>query len=332
MSANAMEGEEANAARIAARSEPVLARPAPSAAWLPRLRGWLREPLGHFLFIGLALFAAHSVWQPSSQAGTGNRIVLTEDDLRQMSVAWLAQGRPPVTPEQMQHLVEQRVREEILYREALALGLDRADTIVRRRLAQKMEFLAEDVASLRNPDPDELRRWFATNAPRFALSPRLTLRHLYFSADRRGERVREQAAGALAKLAGRPGAWAGASALADPFMFQDHYADRSVEQLATLFGPPFARALVELAPGAWQGPIESGYGWHLVWIDSITPGRVPAFEEIEADVKAQWVAEQREEAKKKAFEVIRGRYEIVLPGGPGKMAPAPEAPPPGRTR
>jgi hypothetical protein len=282
----------------------------------------------HFLLIGLALFAAHRVWQQGPDAGSvSRRIELTEDDLRQMSVAWLAQGRPPVTQEQMRSLVEQRIREEILYREALALGLDREDTIVKRRLAQKMEFLAEDVSALREPAADELRAWFDKNAARFALSPRLTFLHLYFSTDRRGERAREQAVVALAKLAGRPGSWPGASALADPFMFQDHYADRSFEQLATLFGPPFARTLVALTPGAWQGPVESGYGWHLVWIDSITPGRVPAFEEIEADVKAQWMAEQREEVKKKAFEAMRARYEIVLPGLPATLAAGPAAPP-----
>jgi hypothetical protein len=275
---------------------------------------WLREPLLHFLLAGLALFLVHQALNPTAaNRDASSRITLTEDDLRQITIAWQAQGRPLPTAEEMKRLVEVKIREEILYREALALGLDKNDTIVKRRLAQKLEFLAEDVAALRDPTVNELRAWFEKNAARFALSPRASFRHLYFSPDRRGDRTRDEAARALLKLAGKSEDWPGASALADPFMFQDHYEDRSFEQLASLFGPPFARAVLDLTPGSWQGPIESGYGWHLVWVDSITPGRLPAFEEVEPDVKAAWVAEQQADAKRKAFEGMRARYEVVLP-------------------
>jgi len=288
-----------------------------SALARPSMRTrWLREPLLHFLLAGLALFIVHQALNPAAaNRDASSRITLTEDDLRQMTIAWQAQGRPLPTAEQMKSLVETKVREEILYREALALGLDENDTIVKRRLAQKMEFLAEDVAALRDPTVDELRAWFEKNAARFALSPRASFRHLYFSPDRRGARARDEAARALLKLAGKSGDWPGASALADPFMFPDHYGDRSFAELANLFGPPFAQAVLDLTPGSWQGPIESGYGWHVVWVDSITPGRVPAFEEVEPDVKAAWVGEQRADAKRKAFDAMRARYEVVLPAG-----------------
>ena len=273
----------------------------------------------HFVAIGLLLFVGYRLFHPDASAQPG-RIVLTEDDLRQISVAWLAQGRPPLTPEQMKSLIESKVREEILYREALALGLEKDDTIVKRRLAQKMEFLADDVAALREPSGAELRDWFGKNSARFATSPRTSFRHVYFSLDRGGERAHDAAAKALPRLGGKGGDWSGATTLGDPFMFQDYYADRSFEQLASVFGPGFAEAVAELKPGAWRGPIESGYGWHLVWIESITPGRVPAFEEIEPTVKAEWTAEQREEMKRKAFEAIRTRYEVVLPAPPGNVA------------
>jgi hypothetical protein len=280
----------------------------------------------HFLAIGLLLFAGFHFLHPDAGMAP-SRIELTEDDLRQISVAWLAQGRPPLTPEQMKSLIDGKIREEILYREALALGLEKGDTIVKRRLAQKMEFLAEDVAALREPAAGELRAWFEKNAARFALSPRVSFRHLYFSLDRGGERARDAAARALPKLGGKPGDWPGAAALGDPFMFQDYYGDRAFDQLAGVFGSGFARAVLQLKPGAWQGPIESGYGWHLVWIDSLTPGRVPAFEEVEADVKAEWMAGQRAETKRKAFEAMRERYEVVLPAaipgsGGGGAAPS----------
>jgi hypothetical protein len=152
---------------------------------------------------------------------------------------------------------------------------------------------------------------------------RTTFRHLYFSPDRRGKRAHEDAAHALAKVAGKPMDSGEAAATADPFMFQDYYGDRTAEDVAKTFGPGFAAALFQLAPGAWAGPIESGYGWHLAWVDSLTPARVPAFEEVEADVKAAWIEQQRDEIREKAFEAMRSRYEVVLP----KESPSLEVPP-----
>jgi parvulin-like peptidyl-prolyl isomerase len=267
-----------------------------------------------FLLAGLLLFAGYHWVNPRSrESGRDGRIELTADDLHQIQIAWLAQGREALSPEQMRSLVEARVREEILYREALALGLDQDDTIVRRRLAQKMEFVFEDVAALREPTADELRAWFGQHAERFALPARATFRHLYFSPDRRGARARDDAAQALAKLAGQPAEAPDAAALADPFMFQDYYGDRSSDEIGSAFGPGFARALFELAPGAWSGPIESGYGWHLAWVDGIAPARVPTFEEVEADVRKQWIEGQRAEIRERAFEAMRARYEVVLP-------------------
>jgi peptidyl-prolyl cis-trans isomerase C len=278
------------------------------------IRRWLREPLLQFLVIGLALFAGYSVGNRNAdQRGQPGHIELTADDLRQMSIAWLAQGRPPLTEEEMQALVDARVREEILYREALALGLDKDDAIVRRRMAQKMEFLFEDVAALREPTAEELRTWFQDNAERFTRPARATFRHLYFSPDRRGANARADSARALAKIAGKPMDAPEATALADPFMFQDYYPDRTPEDVRKLFGPGFARALFAIAPGAWAGPIESGYGWHVVWVDAMTPARVPAFEEVGRDVKTAWLEDRRADMREKTFEAMRARYTVVLP-------------------
>jgi peptidyl-prolyl cis-trans isomerase C len=261
--------------------EPAPGGPAASPAQ-PLLHGrWLHEPLLHFLLVGFALFVVYRALNPDATAGEApNQITLTEDDLRQMTVAWRAQGRPPPTPEQIKSLVEAKIREEILFREALALGLDKGDTIVKRRLAQKMEFLAEDLSGIGDPGPHELKAWFEANAERFALPPRASFRHLYFSPDRRSERARDDAARTLPKLGGKPADSPAAAALADPFMFQDYYRDRSFDQLANVFGPQFAQTLLRLNPGSWQGPVESGYGWHLVWIEEMTPKRVPTFEEV----------------------------------------------------
>jgi peptidyl-prolyl cis-trans isomerase C len=272
----------------------------------------VREPLLQFLALGLLLFIGSQALHRTAGPRPG-RIELTADDLRQIDLAWVAQGRPAPTPEQMQALVDGRVREEILYREALALGLDKDDAIVRRRMAQKMEFLFEDVAALREPTADELQTWFQNNAGRFTRPARATFRHLYFSPDRRGANAREDAVRALAKIAGKPMDAPEATALADPFMFQDYYGDRTPEDVRKLFGPVFASALFAVAPGAWAGPIESGYGWHIVWVDAMTPPRVPAFEEVEREVKTAWLEDRRADMREKTYEAMRARYEIVLP-------------------
>ena len=282
------------------------------------VKRWLREPLVHFLLIGLGLFVIYGALHPGpGQGGSLNRIVLTEDDIRQLQIFFTAQWQRPPTPQEFAGLVESKVREEILYREALALGLDKEDTIVKRRMAQKMEFLAEDLSDLREPTTEELRAWFEKNSQRFALPARTTFRHLYFSPDRRGQHTRADAVSALNELPGKTEDSPAAAALADPFMFQDYYGDRTPEQLAKEFGPNFAQSLFQIKPGSWQGPIESGYGWHLVWVDSITPSRMPQFEEVEQDVKSKWIEEQRAGTKRKMFEAMRMQYEVVLPPSTG---------------
>ena len=170
-----------------------------------RLRKLLREPLLQFILIGIVLFGVWRVVNPAADMrGPSNRIVLTADDLRQMAMVWVAQGRPPPTPQQMQNLIETKVREEVLYREALALGLDKDDTIVKRQLARKMEFLAEDVSKLEEPTSGELGAWYEKNKARFVLPPRVSFRHVYFSPDRRGGSAHADAERALARLAGKP--------------------------------------------------------------------------------------------------------------------------------
>ena len=297
----------------------------PSARSDRRIVMWLREPLLHFLLAGAALFAGYSALN-STAVGEEQRkrIELTADDLRQLTIAWVAQGRPAPTREEIEHLAQARVREEILYREALALGLDQDDTIVKRRLAQKMEFLFEDVAALREPTSAQLQAWFEQHAERFRRPARATFLHRYFSPDRRGASARDDAARARQVLAGQPADAPAAAALADPFMFQDYYGDRSFDDVARVFGPAFARGLFQLTPGSWQGPIESGYGWHLVFVDSMTASYVPAFEDVEPEVKAAWIEDRRAAVRQQAFDAMRARYVVVLPQDfdPAAVAPA----------
>ena len=283
----------------------------------------LREPLLHFLVLGALLFAVFHFMHAGRSASMPSReIRLTLDDVAQLAMLYQSQWRRPPMPEDLQRLVESKVQQEILYREALAMGLDRDDEIVKRRMAQKMQFLAEDVAAAREPTRDELKAWFKKNSAGFAQPPRLSFRHLYFSPDRRGASAREDAAKALVKLTGQPEDAKIAGSLADPFMFQDYYRDRAPDYLGKEFGPQFALAVAKLPAGSWKGPIESGFGWHLVFVDSVIPGRVPAFEEIEPDVKMAWLGEQKAIAWEKAYKEMRAKYTVLLPAAPDAASAA----------
>ncbi len=293
------------------------------------LKRWLREPLLHFLILGLMLFGVYGyLHRGRTGVESSKQITLTLDDLRPMDLYFESQWHRPPTPEEFQAMVEDKIREEVLYREGLAMGLDKDDTIVKRRMAQKMQFLAEDVAAAHEPSTAELKAWFEKNSNKFALPGRYSFRHLYFSPDKRGRNAQEDATRALAKIAGQPEDSKMAASLADPFMFQDYYADRTPEALAKEFGPQFAVAVEKLKPGSWQGPIESGYGWHLAFVDSVIPGRIPAFEEMEPDVKTAWLSEQKQQAWQKAYAEMRAKYMVLLPAPPSKEAAQTPAPPP----
>jgi len=310
-------------------TQPESASPGLRAYFRPVLRRFFREPLVHFLLIGAALFLIYS-W---SHRGRGviepsHQIALTLDDLRTMDIYFESQWHRQPTPDEFNAMVENKVQEEVLYREGLAMGLDKEDEIVKRRMAQKMQFLAEDVATAHEPSTEELQAWFAKNGEKFALPSRITFRHIFFGFDKRGQNAQSDAAAALVRLNGKPENSPLATSLADPFMFQDYYADRTPEALAKEFGPTFATGLFKLKPQCWQGPIESGYGWHLVFIDTIIPGRIPAFEEVEPDVNTAWLGYQKEKAWREAYAKMRAKYTVLLPAPrDSQSAPPPPAAP-----
>lgn len=281
----------------------------------------LREPLVHFLLIGTVIFAAYVFLQPArDDALNSTQIRLSAGEITQQIMLFESQWNRPPTTEELAHLMENRVQEEVLYREGVILGLDKDDTIVKRRIAQKMQFLAEDVAAAREPTPDELRDWYQQHSDQFAMPARYSFRHLYFSPDHRGANAREDSVRALAKLLGQPEDTKLAQTLADRFMFQDYYRDRATEFLGKEFGPKFAEAIARLAPGSWQGPVESGFGWHLVFVDTVIPGRVPDFDEVAGDVKIAWLSEQKALAWAEAYKKMRARYTVLLPVPPDEVA------------
>jgi len=281
----------------------------------------LREPLLHFLLVGAVLFG-FSAWNNRASHPDIKQIILTQGDLEQMIIAMRAQGLPEPGPGQMRHLIDARVREEVLSREAIAMGLDQDDTIIKRRLVQKMDFLAEDLSALRDPTHEELLAWMNEHPQDFAMPPRVSFRHLYFSPDEHGAKTRDTAVEVRLKIKAHVDDSTGVQALGDPFMYQDNYSDRTPDQIGAIFGRPFVVKVFELRPGTWSDPIQSGLGWHLVFIDSMTPARVPEFEEVAEEVKSAWQAARRDEFKAEAYDVMRAKYGVILPSFESTNKPA----------
>lgn len=274
-----------------------------------RTRGataWLREPLLHFLLAGAVLFAVGSLGREAEappgelRVGAGQVEHLAEVFAR----AW---SRPP-TREELDGLIRDHLREEVAYREALALGLDRDDTIVRRRLRQKLEFLAEDVAVQGRAGEAELAAFFDANRERFRREPRYSFRHVYFSSDRR----RDASADARAALARLEHGEVAAEELGDPTLLPLDVGDADAGEVDRQFGDGFAHALAALPTGTWRGPIESAFGVHLVRVERRDLGSVPPLSEVREAVEREWLAELRSRQRDEFYQRLLARYRVVI--------------------
>jgi parvulin-like peptidyl-prolyl isomerase len=260
----------------------------------------LREPLVYFLAVGAALFAL-TQWLGTDG---GRRIVVTDSERQRLFAQWQAQmGRPP-TDTELAALVEQWIREEIYYREAVAMGLDEDDVIIRRRLAQKLTFLTEDLATAEPPEDAALRAYYQTHVEQYTEPERWTFSHRYYSGERR-DQAQADAAAALGNLAD------GDAPTGDPFMLQQDYVGRSQREIGELFGREFAAALADVPVGGWQGPIRSAYGWHLVNMTQRQAPRQLTFEEVVERVAVDYRQQQRRDANEAYYQALLSRYDIV---------------------
>jgi len=277
----------------------------------PVLGRVIKEPLLHFLLIGLALFGLFAVLNKDS-AGPANRIEITRADIEQLQLLFQRQWHRPPTPDELQALVDGRIREEVFYREALALGLDRDDTIVRRRLAQKLDFLVADSAVPPQPDEAALAAYFENNRERYREPARLSFVHVYFSSDRRGARAAAEAEAVLKRLRATKGMSRNAPALGDRFMLGYDYAAKGTDELARDFGQAFADAIEKLPVGEWSGPVASGYGIHLVYVSAREEAHIPPLAKVRERVAADWLTDQRKAANERVYQRLRARYEITV--------------------
>ncbi len=271
---------------------------------------WHREPLLHFLVLGGLLFAFHAWRSGAAPAPAEDGTPTIEVDAALVNLLcgrWEKQWQRAPTGAELRRAVEEHVREEVLYREALAMGLDRDDSVIRRRLAQKMEFLTTDVAGLDAPGEDALRAYLDEHIDAYTGPARVSFEHVYFSRARRGEGARAAAAGALASLAADPQAAPGPG---DAFLLRSEFQDAPLDEIGGLLGRAFADAVGALPVGSWQGPVESAYGAHLVRITARAEAPAPALDDVRDAVVRDFQQDRREELNAKLFEGVRARYRV----------------------
>lgn len=286
----------------------------------------LNEPLIHFALGGALLFVLYALLSPEGRGGAERpgEIIVSAAQVEVLARAWERTWQRPPTPDELGGIIKEHIREEVYYREALALGLDRDDTIIRRRLRQKMEFMAEDFDLVGDPDDGDLEILLQAHPDLFRRPALVTFRHIYFSPDRRGEAALDDARRVLADLTSQTEASMpdsgdpdSANALGDPFFHQREFNSSPEADIARVFGAEFVPRLLGMTQGEWSGPVQSGFGYHLVRVDELVDGRVPALAEIREAVAREWQIAEREKAAEAFYQSLRAQYTVTIqmPGG-----------------
>ncbi len=271
----------------------------------------LREPLLHFVLIGILLFAVDAFLRGDTvQAGEGE-IVVTQGRIESLAALFTKTWQRPPTAEELDALIDDHVLEEALYREGLALGVHQDDTIIRRRVRQKMEFVVDDVVELTEPTEEELETWLAQHAESYAMPARYRFRQVFLNPERRGDALQADATMVLEGLRSSNGG-ADPRELGDASLLEHAFADAATELVARTFGQDFVDGLAAQPIGAWSGPVESAFGVHLVIVDAKTEGRTPALDEVRDAVVRDWSYARREEASQAFYGELLSRYCITI--------------------
>jgi hypothetical protein len=274
-----------------------------------KLSKFCREPLVHFLAIGAGFFL---LWHFIGDRVTAQpeRIVITPGQIELLAQQWTRTHLRPPSAEELAGLVEQQIDEEILYREAVAMGLDRNDLVIRRRLAVKMEFLTDDAAAMVAPTDEQMQTFLNQHPDKFNVEPLTTFAQVYINRSQRGEGAAAEAERLLAFLNGKADPdW---KTLGDPLPVPSEYEAATEAEVARLFGREFPKKISGLPAGRWSGPVESGYGLHLVFVRKRIAGRVPPLDEVRDAVLSEWRATQRLELNANLRRQRRARYAVTV--------------------
>jgi hypothetical protein len=280
------------------------------AAW----RSWAGDPLAHFLALGALLFM---LWPLLPPPAAPNRIVISQADMQRAIKIFLQTHDRPPTGGELADLAEQQVQSEVEYREGMALGLDREDEIIRRRIAEKLHFMIEDVVEQATPTDAELQRFLAAHPELFGAEPSVAFSQVYLNPGRHAGTLARDVGLLLQRLNHADGRLDYA-ADSDVLPVPNDFEATPLRVIAGMFGEDFAAALARQAPGQWAGPIDSGYGSHLVLVRQRIAGTAPQLAQVRSAVLREYQSARRVEANAAAYRQMRAKYTITvdLPGAP----------------
>jgi len=265
------------------------------------------------------LFALYGLAGKRS-AEAPDKIVVSASRVANLGDGFARTWRRPPNEQELQGLIEDYIRDEVFYREGKAAGLDRDDVIIRRRVRQKMEFLAEDM-SAPEPSDEQLAAYLASNPERFRAEDQITFHQVFLSATRRANTIESDSKQVGTVLARADGAL-DVTALGDPFLLGEEFRGVSPSKLTSIFGEDFSKRIAAMETGRWQGPISSGFGQHFVFIGERISGGSPLLDVVRPAVRREWANAQRLEAERKLYASLREHYEIVMEAPSAKAASA----------
>ena len=289
-----------------------------------RLSRLFKEPLVHFLILGLVIYAGYAWLNPSDESESDLVIRVGEGERGWMRTSFEKRWNRSPTPKEMDGLIQEYVRETAFYREALAMGLDEDDTIVRRRLSQKLEFLVQDLIDVPPPTDEQLEAYFDEHRATYRAPDLITFSHAFVDPDMRGAETERHAVTVQEALKNADDPTSAAKELGDPFMLQLYYPERTEAEISKLFGGDFARSVSELSLGTWHGPVLSGYGVHLVYVHDLEEAPAPQFATVQDQVKQDWLDEKRLQLQDEYVKNVLATYEVVFEDPPDET-PAPRA-------
>ncbi len=273
---------------------------------------FLREPLLHFMFIGAAIYLLYAVFAEPAAEKTDKTVVVRSGEIEWMNTAWQKRWNRPPTTEELDGLIKQYIKETVLYREALTMGLNKHDQVIRRRLAQKLEFLARDLVALTPPTEEELQAYFMEHQEYYSEPTLFTFSQVFIDPDKRGDATLDDAEKIKAALIAMGENIDDVNELGDNLMLQNYYPEKDQAEIEKQFGSGFAESLVELSPGQWHGPVLSGYGVHLVYLHSIVEPPAIVLEDVHERVTLDWETEKGIELNQQFYESLREQYTIII--------------------
>ena len=274
------------------------------------MKNVLTEPLVHFLLIGALLFVGFSLFQSDDQS-METTIVVTDNDIKILKADFQRTWQRPPREAELEGLIEEKIREEIAYREGLALGLDRDDPYIRRRLRMKLELMLEDISAQGSPADEELQKFLDGNREKFRQEPRYSLSQIYLNPSQRRGTIEKDVEELLARL-NQGGDQSDIEQFGDSIMLPKSIPLSPASVINRQFGSDFTAQLSDLETGTWQGPIRSGYGVHLVFIDTRVKGRDPDLDEIRPLVEREYELVMRKELKEKIYTNLREKYTVEI--------------------